>query len=67
MVSSDTLIAARRQFFKEGEEVGSFFLAEVISQRRQYYEDRLENRETRYLAGAFILGTCLLDWGISTL
>ena len=63
----EDLIKSRNLYFKECTTIGKQFVDDVISDRKQHYEDKLENRVTLLKGTVFILVTCVLDWVVGSL
>ncbi len=43
------------------------FISELIKEREQFYETKRENKDTFIKGLVFVIATCLLDWGLSSL
>lgn len=56
------ILKSRQEFFKEGEKVGGMFMEKIIGKRREFYNDKHDNREKTILGSVFFFGTCFLDW-----
>jgi len=57
-----TIINGRKKFFKECEIVAYEFLKSYTGERRVYYHDKEESRQTLRNGFIFFLGTCLIDF-----
>ena len=58
----DELIAARATFFPEGAQVSGSFLSHLVTERKQFYEDKRELRQIFRIGVVFFIGTCLADF-----
>jgi hypothetical protein len=58
----EELIAARAAFFPEGAQVSSTFLSHLVTERRQFYEDKREMRQIIRLGVVFFIWTCFADF-----
>lgn len=61
-VSVEELVKARNDFFEDGAKVGEKFVEEILTQRREFYNQKQETRSTMVQGVLFFTGTCLLDW-----
>ena len=61
------LIKSRRDFFKEGDVLNQTFVNEIINQRRQFYQDKRDNRETIAIGIVFFFVTCICDYIVCTI
>lgn len=60
-ISVDELLRARREFFKEGEEIAATLMKDITAEQRLMYYDREEFREQRNWGIVYFLVTCILD------
>jgi hypothetical protein len=58
------LVKARKDFFLDGAMVGEKFVEEILTQRREFYQQKQETRKTMVHGFLFFIGTCLLDWAV---
>ncbi len=61
-VDIEHLIKGRREFFKEGSEMGKTFLTAIKKELYIWYADKQDTRDTLKKGSIFFVGTCLLDW-----
>lgn len=61
-VPVDDLIKSRNLYFKECTSIGKQFVDDIVKDRKQFYDTKLENRVTVIKGVIFIVTTCILDW-----
>lgn len=63
----EDLLKSRNLYFKECTNMGKQFVNDVISDRKQLYDDKLETRVTMAKGTIFFIVICLMDWGVCSL
>ena len=62
VIPLDDLLKSRRKYFKEGTEVAHNLMSTYTGERRMYYTEKLDTRDTLRMGFVFFVGTCILDW-----
>lgn len=62
IIPVEDLLRSRRKYFKEGTSVANNLMSTYTGERRMYYTDKLDTKETMRMGFAFFVGTCILDF-----
>lgn len=66
-VSVGELIESRAIYFPEGTQVASQFIASIVTDRQQFYEDKKELRQIYRCGFVFFVATCILDFIVGSI
>ena len=67
MLPRDDIIKGRRKYFPESDHVALTFMKDYIGERRLYYHNIVENRQTMRSGFIFFIVTCILDVIVCTI